>query len=131
VFDQQAYDDAHRKWKQYWDWKQNRNPQRAALEENFGFDSKHAMHLVRLLRMGSEILRGEGVIVKRPDRDELLAIRSGEWSFERIVAYSDEIIAQMDLLYEKAPLPHAPDVRAINELMIEIYRDYWHTQGDF
>lgn len=131
VFDQQAYDDAHRKWKQYWEWKQNRNVKRAELEEQFGFDSKHAMHLIRLLRMGREILSGEGVIVKRPDRDELLAIRNGEWSFEQVVSYSDEIIAQMDMLYEKARLPHSPDLRAINELMLGIYRDYWRAQGEF
>ena len=33
-------------FKQYEDWKKNRNPQRAILEEKCGFDSKHAAHLI-------------------------------------------------------------------------------------
>ncbi|AEZ66297.1 hypothetical protein phiTE_131 [Pectobacterium phage phiTE] len=34
----------------------NRNAARHELEEKFGYDTKHAMHLVRLLRMSQEIL---------------------------------------------------------------------------
>jgi predicted nucleotidyltransferase len=49
---------------------------------------KHAMHLVRLLRMGMEILRGEGVQVFRPDREELLEIRNGAWTYEQLVDYA-------------------------------------------
>lgn len=52
--------------KNYWDWKNNRNESRAKLEEEYGFDTKHAFHLIRLLRMAEEILTGEGVKVKRP-----------------------------------------------------------------
>ena len=131
VFDQSAYDDAHRTWKQYWEWKHNRNPARAQLEAEFGFDSKHAMHLIRLLKMGREILSGAGVQVKRADRDELLSIRRGEWSFERVTHYADELMAQMDQLYETAPLPRAPDLGQINDLMLEIYRDDWRERGEF
>ncbi len=131
VFDQRAYDDAHRSWKQYWEWKENRNPTRAAMEADFGFDGKHATHSIRLLKMGHEILSGAGVQVKRADREELLAIRRGEWSFERVTQYADELMAQMDELYETAPLPHSPDVKAINDLMLEIYRDYWRERGEF
>ena len=43
-------------------WRKNRNPKRAALEEKYGYDTKHAMHLCRLLKMGCEILE-EGEVV--------------------------------------------------------------------
>jgi len=45
------------------------------LEAKFGFDTKHAMHLIRLLRMAREILETGVVHVKRPDAEELSAIR--------------------------------------------------------
>jgi hypothetical protein len=130
VWDQGAYDQAMKGWKSYWEWKQNRNPTRAANEEELGFDGKHAMHLIRLLRMGNEILRGEGVQVKRRDRDDLLSIRSGAWTFEQVTAHADELIEQMESFVDQSTLPEAPDERPINDLMLQIYRDEWRTRGE-
>lgn len=131
VFDQIAYDQAHKTWQQYHEWKANRNETRAALEEQFSFDTKHAMHLVRLLRMGREIITNQGVKVKREDRDELLSIRNGDWSYEKLIEYTDAMMLELDELYEKSSLPDAPDQQKINDLMIEIYRDYWKQAGEF
>jgi hypothetical protein len=64
-------------WESYQDWLMNRNPQRAVLEAQFGYDTKHGMHLVRLIRMCRELLETGKVNVKRHDREELLAIRAG------------------------------------------------------
>ncbi|HVF11196.1 MAG TPA: nucleotidyltransferase domain-containing protein, partial [Abditibacteriaceae bacterium] len=125
VFDQVAYETALKQWRQYWEWKNNRNEKRAALEEEHGYDTKHAMHLIRLLRMGVEIMRGEGVIVKRPDRDDLLSIRAGKLSYAELVAMAEEYDRQLDNLYQTSDLPHAPDSDKINLLLLEIYRDYW------
>jgi hypothetical protein len=48
---------------------------RTELVDKFGYDTKHAMHLVRLIRMAKEILI-EGVVhVYRDDREELMDIR--------------------------------------------------------
>jgi predicted nucleotidyltransferase len=99
---------------------------RVAIQGN----SKHAMHLIRLLLMGREILRGEGVIVKRSDRDYLLSIRNGAFEYEEIVARSDELIAELETLYETAPLPHDPDVEKIDALLVSIYRDFWRERGE-
>jgi predicted nucleotidyltransferase len=125
VFDQVAYETALKQWRQYWEWKNNRNEKRAALEEQHGYDTKHAMHLIRLLRMGVEIMRGEGVQVKRADREELLAIRDGQLSYNELVVMAQEYERQLDQLYQISELPHAPDSEKINRLMLEIYRDYW------
>lgn len=46
-------------------------------EIELGYDPKEAGHLIRFLREGLEILT-EGIInVRRPDAQELLAIRKG------------------------------------------------------
>lgn len=129
VFDQNAYDAALKQWRQYWEWKQSRNPQRAALEERFNYDTKHGMHLVRLMRMGVEILTGQGVIVKRPDREDLLAIRSGALTYDELIALAEDYDRQLDELYEKSDLPHAPDVEKINRLLLEVYQGFWEERG--
>jgi hypothetical protein len=120
-----AYETALKGWRQYWEWKNNRNQKRAALEDEHGYDTKHAMHLIRLLRMGIEIMSGEGVQVKRPDREELLSIRNGSLSYEELVVMAQDHERQLDELYHTSALPHAPHTEKVNRLMLNIYRDYW------
>ena len=62
------------------------NVKRPELVEKHGYDTKHAMHLWRLLRMCAEILETGRVLVRRPDADELLAIRDGAWRYDAIIA---------------------------------------------
>ena len=49
---EKRYQDALREWQGYLRWKNGRNPARQALEIKHRFDTKHASHLVRLLRQG-------------------------------------------------------------------------------
>ena len=52
-------------YKSYQDWKNNRNPARAAMEAKVGYDCKFAMQAIRLLRTGIEILETQNLIVDR------------------------------------------------------------------
>lgn len=61
----QSYQGALREWKAYQAWQANRNPARAEMERKSGFDLKHGMHCIRLLRSGLEILRSGQIIVNR------------------------------------------------------------------
>ena len=110
----------------YWTWKNNRNIVRSSLEEEFGYDTKHAMHLVRLLRMGEEILSGKGVIVKRPDAKELLDIRKGSWSYEELVDYAetkDELIRGE--LYNNTSLPKTPNLKLAAKVVMAAQDICW------
>lgn len=108
-----------RKWRKdsekfahYQEWLKGRNEKRHELEAKHGYDTKHGMHLVRLMRMGNEILTQGKVFVKRPDREELLAIRNeGIWSYEKIVKYAEDmdILLQQIYVSGKSPLPKEPD----------------------
>lgn len=93
-------------------------------------NSKHAMHLVRLLKMAKEILNGEGVKVRRPDRDELLAIRNGEWAYEQVIEFAEKTEKDLDVLYETSSLPHSVDIEFANNLYIEMVTKYWGFQED-
>jgi predicted nucleotidyltransferase len=114
-------------YKQYQNWKKNRNPGRSELESKFGYDTKHAAHLVRLLRMGEEILTTGEVNVYRKDSNDLLAIRNGKMSCEEIINYADEKTKELyDIIKNgKSVLPERPDVHALNELLFKIITYYY------
>lgn len=123
---ERAYKNARTEREQFLNWQKTRNPERAALEAKFGYDTKHAMHLVRLMRMGLEILQGKGVLVKRPDAEELLAIRGGSWKYDDLLEwaqYMDDAMAEAE---KASPLPWAPDRAMLSKLCEDIYTEFNH-----
>lgn len=127
---ERSYHNALTRWNQYQLWKKTRNPKRAALEEKFGYDCKHGMHLVRLMRMCREVLTTGQVIVRRPDAGELLSIRNGAWPYDRLVEWAEAQDAEMDELLKTSPLPHAPDRVAIDKLCRDIVESHFSIRID-
>jgi uncharacterized protein len=109
-------------WQQFQAWKKNRNPARAELEARYTFDVKHAMHLVRLMRMCRELLETGLVQVRRPDAQELLAIRQGAWSYERLMGWAEQQQAEIAEAARHSPLPREPVRERLDELCQEIAR---------
>lgn len=118
---ERQYTGAKREWDQYQNWRATRNKARSALEEKFGYDTKHAYHLVRLIRMCGEILTTGKVIVKRPDREELLAIRNGAWSYERLMEFAEKADHDLNVLYNQSTvLPKTPNKEKLDQLCIRL-----------
>ncbi len=117
---EKRYRAARREWEQHRQWERERNPARAALEATHGYDTKHAMHLVRLLRMAIEILASGQVHVRRSDRDELLAVRDGAWAYDELVARAAALKAEITVAARASTLPEEPDVAALDALTVEI-----------
>jgi uncharacterized protein len=135
---EREYEAAARHWRQYEHWRKSRNPARAELEAAHGYDTKHAGHLVRLLRMGREILLSGRVHVWRgpsdepgapQDAEEIRAIRAGGWTYDELVAWAEAQDAELDALVRqgRAVVPKAPDRDALDllcaELVEEVLRD--------
>ena len=117
---ERGYNQARREWTQYQGWLKHRNPVRAELEARYGYDCKHAMHLVRLLRMASEILSTGRVQVRRPDRDELLAVKAGAWSYDELIERAEALHRSVGAAARVSPLPEQPDEERIDALCQEI-----------
>lgn len=116
------------KHKQYWDWKNNRNEKRSELEEKFGYDTKHAMHLVRLMRMGLEALSQEQIIVQRPDAKELLEIRNGALTYDELIEYGEHMDDQIrNIWYKKTKLPKYANVNKVAQLIMDVQNIAWET----
>lgn len=121
---ERRYQAKKREFTQYQEWVKNRNPKRAELEAKYGFDLKHAVHLVRLLRAGGEILRGEGVKVKRPDAAELMEIRNGKWSYEQLIEWAKVEDEKLNELVKVSPLPNEPDRKKLDQLCCQIVEEF-------
>jgi predicted nucleotidyltransferase len=119
---ERRYQAAMKHWEAYQAWKTERNPARAALEQRHGYDTKHAMHLVRLMQTGLELLQTGELHVRRADAESLQAIRDGALSFETLLARASELEAQMHEAARDSALPEQIDFAFVNDLALELMR---------
>lgn len=115
-----AYRKALNEYKSWIKWKNERNPERRELELKCGYDSKHAMHLIRLMRMCYEIITTGKVNVLRPDAKELLEIRNGKWTYEKVIEEATNIKGKIEAVNSPRFLNEKPDFEKINELYHKI-----------
>lgn len=86
--------------------------------------NKHAMHLIRLFLMGTELLEGKGINTYREkDREFLLKIRMGEFSYNQIFEMVNDYEKKFNYAAENTALKDNPDYEAVEEIMISINRD--------
>ncbi len=114
-----AHCKAHR---EYWEWVGQRNEERyrTNIEHGRGYDSKNLMHTLRLLDMAGEIA-AEGVLrIRRPNREFLLRIRNGEFSYEELVARAEAQLAAVQAAFTTSNLPAEPDRQLASHLLAEI-----------
>lgn len=117
---EKKYRAAMKHWESYQAWKRQRNRARAALEREHGYDTKHAMHLVRLMRMGIEVLERGELIVRRPDAAELNAIRDGAMSFDALQELADALREQMEGAVRNTRLPEDVDHAAVDAMTLAL-----------
>lgn len=117
---EKRYQAAMRHWESYQSWLAHRHPLRAELERRFGYDTKHAMHLVRLMRMGLEALREGTLTVERPDAEELRSIRDGALSYDELLVLSAELEAQMTEAASASRLPVSVDTDTLDALLFDV-----------
>lgn len=117
---ERAYRKALAGWHAFLDHQQRRNPARAALEARFGYDTKHAMHLVRLYRTGVEVLETGTLEVRRADAGELRAIRDGALSFDALVRLTEALEQRLVEAKAKTTLPAAVDRRWLEPFVVSL-----------
>jgi hypothetical protein len=127
---EKAYRAAVAHYEQYLGWLKSRNPARAELEAKFGYDTKHGLHLLRLMRMCREILSTGKVVVKRThDREELLAVRRGERSYDNLIEEAQRLEAECEALYATSALPREPDRKALDAMIVSMTEGYLRLYG--
>ena len=120
TYNQQGYESHCRKYKEYQEWVQKRNPARYESNLKSNYDVKNVAHCVRLLHMGLELAHGDGFnVVRTWDREMLLNIRNHKYEYEEIIDYVERTFAHMKELAEKCDLPKTVDKQKVNELILQ------------
>jgi predicted nucleotidyltransferase len=117
---EKRYRAALKQWDSYQTWKEQRNPARAELERAHGYDTKHAMHLIRLMRMGLEVLESGELHVRRDDAEQLSAIRDGALSFDDLLAMAGDLQQSMEKSAATTTLPHDVDHDRVDALLADV-----------
>ena len=126
-FNKDAYSRHCKEYKESQEWIEKRNPARFAdnMLHGKGYDGKNLSHCHRLLDMAIEIGEGRGVNVRRPNREQLLSIRRGEYDYGQLVGEAEDKIKRMDEIFLNSNLDPVLDREFVDELLIQI-RKVWY-----
>jgi len=98
---------------------------RKQIVAKFGYDTKNAAHLIRLLRMCADLFVTGQIVVRRPDAKHTLSIKRGEKSLDSVRSEALGLFAYCSEAMEASALPRDIDVRAVSELSASLHRAVW------
>jgi len=92
-----------------------------------GYDTKFAMHALRLGVQGVELLTSGRITlpVPEPDREYLRAIRRGEVELAEVIGAVDRAERNLEDLRDGADLPAEPDRAWVDEWLHRSHVDFW------
>jgi predicted nucleotidyltransferase len=100
------------------------NEKRAAWIEKFGYDVKFAYHVVRLMNECEQILM-TGDLNLEQNREQLKAIRRGEWTLEQLDNWAEDKHRQLENLYHTSTLQHSPDEDRLRDLLMNCIEEHY------
>jgi uncharacterized protein len=103
---------------------------RPELVAEHGYDTKYAMHALRLGIQGTELLTTGRITlpVPEPHREYLRAIRRGEVPLADVLAAIDRAEVDLDRLRTSAFVPDQPDRAWVDAWLHRSYTAYWATR---
>jgi hypothetical protein len=126
-FNQEGYSAYCREYREYWDWVEKRNEDRflGNVQHGKGYDAKSMMHTIRLLQVAAEILRDGILQVVRSNREELLAIKAGNYQYDELLALSNTLMQQIESAAQTSLLPAEPDREKIEKVLVAMRHELY------
>lgn len=119
-YNQNGYESHCKRYKEYIEWVEKRNPVRYESNLKKNYDSKNIYHTVRLLHMGKELAEGKGFnIVRTWDKQMLLDIRNHKYEYDEIMKYVEDTYNSFKDKIKDSNLPDTIDKQKVNELLIQ------------
>jgi hypothetical protein len=91
-------------------------------EQNEGVDWKALSHAVRVGRQAIELLDTANVIFPRPDREHLLAIKTGQLPYRYVAEEIEELLVDVEAAAARSSLPEHPDHEWIDNFVADVHR---------
>lgn len=104
-----------------------RNINRSELVEQFGYDTKYAMHMLRLGYQGVEFLESGrlSLPMREPVRSHLMDVRQGRSNLAHVLAECTQLEMRLSALLDSSPLPIDPDLSTVESFVMDTYASAW------
>jgi predicted nucleotidyltransferase len=103
---------------------------RPELEAQHGFDTKYAMHVLRLGFQGVELMSTGRLTLPMAETDRAFAYatRRGEVPLQDVLTRAGELERQIKDLLDDGPLAAEPDVALVEAWMLGVYLHEWYYE---
>ena len=97
---------------------------RQKIVDEFGYDVKFAYHVVRLLNEVEQILIEHDLDLAQ-NKEQLKAIRRGEWTQAQVEQYFTDKEKQLESVYVNSSLPAVANEAAIKQLLLQCLEQHY------
>jgi uncharacterized protein len=91
----------------------------------FVYDTKAAMHGLRLLYECLELMAHKSITLPRPEKELLIEVRGGEWTLEQVLTHAKKLTLEVGAAVFNSPLPESVDRAAISRLVAQVHLEFW------
>jgi uncharacterized protein len=100
---------------------------RPELIDEHGYDTKYAMHMLRLGYQGKELLETGRISLpmRELERSRVFAVRRGEVAFNDVLTEIAQLEIDLADLLDTSPLPPEPDHAAVDDFLVRAHTSYW------
>jgi predicted nucleotidyltransferase len=127
IYNKDSYTQHCKDYKSYQTWLEERNEQRwiDVKSHEQKIDGKNMMHCRRLMDMAREIAEGKGIVVRRPNAQELIDIRQGKVDLQSLIDHVESEIKAVDDLYKNSTLPDSVDIKLVESILINTRKNIY------
>jgi uncharacterized protein len=102
------------------------------LSPEHGYDTKYAMHALRIAYQGVELLSTGHITlpIAEPERERLLQVRRGELPLREVLDRLHKQAARLEDATLSNDLPEAPDTGAVDRFLVDAYSRAWAGEID-
>ena len=106
-------------------------PNRPEITEKYGYDTKYAMHIVRLAYQGIELLTQGEITLPMPAGERMVCkgIREGSMTKEQVETFIQELEERLAWAESISTLPEEPDWDEIFRLSMRIHEEQWRQHN--
>jgi predicted nucleotidyltransferase len=98
-------------------------------QEEFGYDTKAAMHMVRSMQECLELLRTGAITFPRPEKDLLIEIRTGRFGLKDVLYLYGKLRAEVSDAEKASPLPPECNREMVSKIVSRAMMTHWKDKG--
>lgn len=104
---------------------------RPELIEKYGYDTKYAMHMIRLGLQGVELLETGNITlpVPEPHRTWLKELRVGNHTKDEAVKWCNDLESKLFRLLDTSWIPSRPDYKWAEDWLVKTHLEWWKQYG--